>query len=89
MPQTITTGYKALVEAAEREIETLPPEEAVRLSGRELAGTFEGLDDAGHLLLRDVDGRLQTITAGDIFPVATALAPVVNMLRPGAKGQGK
>ena len=26
MPQTITTGYKALVDAAEREIETLPVE---------------------------------------------------------------
>ncbi len=24
MPQTITTGYKALCEAAEREVETLP-----------------------------------------------------------------
>jgi rhodanese-related sulfurtransferase len=35
MPQTITTGYKALVEAAEREIETLPPEEAVKLAGRD------------------------------------------------------
>ena len=28
MPQNITTGYKALLEAAEREIETLPVEEA-------------------------------------------------------------
>ena len=27
MPQTITTGYKALCEAAEREVETLPTEE--------------------------------------------------------------
>ena len=35
MPQTITTGYKALVEAAEREIETLPVEEAVKLHGRD------------------------------------------------------
>ena len=35
MPQTITTGYNALCEAAEREIETLPPEEAVTLSGRD------------------------------------------------------
>ncbi len=33
MPQTITTGYKALVDAAEREIETLPVEEAVKLAG--------------------------------------------------------
>jgi rhodanese-related sulfurtransferase len=35
MPQTITTGYKALCEAAEREIETLPVEEAVKFAGRE------------------------------------------------------
>jgi len=34
MPQTITTGYKALVDAAEREIETLPAAEAVKLAGR-------------------------------------------------------
>jgi rhodanese-related sulfurtransferase len=33
MPQTITTGYKALVDAAEREIETLPVEEAIKLAG--------------------------------------------------------
>lgn len=35
MPQTITTGYKALCEAAEREIETLPTEAAVKLAGRD------------------------------------------------------
>ena len=35
MPQTITTGYKALVEAAEREIETLPVEDAIKLAGRD------------------------------------------------------
>ena len=35
MPQTITTGYKALVDAAEREIETLPVEEAIALAGRD------------------------------------------------------
>jgi rhodanese-related sulfurtransferase len=34
MPQNITTGYKALCEAAEREVETIPPEEAVKLAGR-------------------------------------------------------
>ena len=33
MPQRITTGYKALCEAAEREIETLPVEEAIKLVG--------------------------------------------------------
>jgi rhodanese-related sulfurtransferase len=35
MPQTITTGYKALVEAAEREIETLPIEQAIKLAGND------------------------------------------------------
>jgi rhodanese-related sulfurtransferase len=35
MPQTITTGYKALVEAAERQIETLPTEEAIKLAGND------------------------------------------------------
>ena len=35
MPQTITTGYKALCEAAERDIETLPTEEAIKLAGRD------------------------------------------------------
>jgi len=35
MPQTITTGYKALVEAAERDIETLPAAAAIKLAGRD------------------------------------------------------
>jgi len=35
MPQTITTGYRALVDAANSEVETLPTEEAVRLVGRD------------------------------------------------------
>jgi len=35
MPQTITTGYRALCEAAEREIVTLPVEAAIKLVGRE------------------------------------------------------
>ena len=35
MPQTITTSAKSLVEAAEREVETLPAEEAIKLHGRD------------------------------------------------------
>jgi rhodanese-related sulfurtransferase len=35
MPQTITTGIKPLLEAANREIETIPAEEAVKLAGRD------------------------------------------------------
>ena len=33
MVQTITTGYKALCEAAEREVETLPVEQAIARAG--------------------------------------------------------
>jgi rhodanese-related sulfurtransferase len=35
MPQTITHGYKALVEEANRKIETIPAAEAVALHGRD------------------------------------------------------
>jgi rhodanese-related sulfurtransferase len=35
MPQKITTGYRALVDAAVREIETLPIEDALKLQGRD------------------------------------------------------
>jgi rhodanese-related sulfurtransferase len=35
MPQTITTGFRALLDAAEREIETLSVEEAIALHGRD------------------------------------------------------
>ena len=33
MPQNITTGYRALVDAANKEVETLPTEEAIKLAG--------------------------------------------------------
>ena len=54
MPQTITTGIATLVAAAEREIETLPVEEALKLHGR---------DDVVFVDLRDIrelqrDGRV-------------------------------
>jgi rhodanese-related sulfurtransferase len=35
MPQTITMGFRALLDAAEREIETLSVEEAAKLHGRD------------------------------------------------------
>ena len=35
MPQTITTGYKALLDAAEKEIETLSVDDAAKLHGRD------------------------------------------------------
>ena len=45
MPQKITTGFRALVDAAEREIETLPVEDAIALHGR---------DDVTFIDIRDV-----------------------------------
>ena len=38
----------------------------VRLPGRELSGRFQGLDEAGRLLLEQ-PGGLMTITAGEVF----------------------
>jgi rhodanese-related sulfurtransferase len=45
MPQQITTHVRALVEAAEREIETMPVQEAIQLHGR---------DDTVFVDLRDI-----------------------------------
>jgi BirA family transcriptional regulator, biotin operon repressor / biotin---[acetyl-CoA-carboxylase] ligase len=42
----------------------------VRLPNAEISGRFEALDERGRLLLRLPDGTVQTITAGDVFPVA-------------------
>jgi BirA family biotin operon repressor/biotin-[acetyl-CoA-carboxylase] ligase len=45
----------------------------VRLpKNREFVGRAEALDERGQLLLRLADGTLQTITAGDVFPVAAS-----------------
>jgi BirA family biotin operon repressor/biotin-[acetyl-CoA-carboxylase] ligase len=71
----IRTDWLTCVTGLGREI-------TVRLNGRDLNGHFEGLDDSGRLILRLADGRLQTITAGDVFPVAER-APVVSLLHRG------
>jgi BirA family biotin operon repressor/biotin-[acetyl-CoA-carboxylase] ligase len=47
-----------------------------RLGARELTGRFETLDEAGRLLLRLPDGKLETIAAGEVFPVASAASAV-------------
>src|SRR5262245_837828 len=44
----------------------------VRLPDRTLAGTFEAIDDEGALLLRRPDGAREAISAGDVFPLASA-----------------
>jgi BirA family transcriptional regulator, biotin operon repressor / biotin---[acetyl-CoA-carboxylase] ligase len=41
----------------------------VRLPGRELTGKFENLNDQGHLMLRLRDGRVETISAGEVFGI--------------------
>ncbi len=42
----------------------------VRLSARELAGRFQGLDEAGHLLLEQ-DNGVTKITAGEVFGIGS------------------
>jgi BirA family biotin operon repressor/biotin-[acetyl-CoA-carboxylase] ligase len=41
----------------------------VKLPDREMCGHCEGLDERGRLLLRIADGSVQTIAAGEVFPV--------------------
>ena len=43
----------------------------VRLPEREFAGRFEGLDEAGHLLVREAVG-VTTVTAGEVFGLGGA-----------------
>jgi len=54
MPQKITTGFRALVDAAEREIETLTVEEAIAQHGRDEV-TFVDLRDPREL---EREGRI-------------------------------
>ena len=48
----------------------------VRLGARDLTGRFETLDEAGRLMLRLADGTIETIAAGEVFPVAPATTAV-------------
>jgi BirA family transcriptional regulator, biotin operon repressor / biotin---[acetyl-CoA-carboxylase] ligase len=41
----------------------------VRLAGRETTGNFYTVDEAGRLIVRSPDGRLETIAAGEVFPL--------------------
>jgi BirA family transcriptional regulator, biotin operon repressor / biotin---[acetyl-CoA-carboxylase] ligase len=44
----------------------------VRLPAKELAGSFQGLDEAGHLLLRLADGRVEAVSSGEVFALSAA-----------------
>lgn len=44
----------------------------VRLPDRIIAGTFDAIDPGGALVLRHRDGSRETISAGDVFPLAAA-----------------
>jgi BirA family transcriptional regulator, biotin operon repressor / biotin---[acetyl-CoA-carboxylase] ligase len=46
----------------------------VRLPDRELVGRCETIDVSGRLLLRLADGSLETIAAGDVFPLGDEVA---------------
>ena len=54
MPQNITTGYRALVDAAQRDIKTLSVEQAIALHGRDDV-TFVDIRDIREL---DREGRV-------------------------------
>ncbi len=60
----------------------------VRLAERETTGRFEAIDEAGRLILRLGDGRRETITAGEVFPVLggrlEGRAPDLTAAGPGA-----
>ena len=42
----------------------------VRLPAKELAGQFQGLDEAGHLLLRLADGSVEAVSSGEVFALS-------------------
>jgi BirA family biotin operon repressor/biotin-[acetyl-CoA-carboxylase] ligase len=44
----------------------------VTVADRTIEGRFEGLDAVGRLLLRRPDGTVETVTAGEVFPLAAA-----------------
>jgi BirA family biotin operon repressor/biotin-[acetyl-CoA-carboxylase] ligase len=45
----------------------------VRLTDRELAGRFHGLDEAGRLLLAQDGGAIETIAAGEVFSLGAGV----------------
>jgi BirA family biotin operon repressor/biotin-[acetyl-CoA-carboxylase] ligase len=65
-----SAGFAAIRADWLKHVSGLGREITVRLAGSAFHGDFEGLDEAGRLMLRRPDGKLQIITAGDIFPAA-------------------
>jgi BirA family biotin operon repressor/biotin-[acetyl-CoA-carboxylase] ligase len=61
-------GFAPVREAWLKRAQGLGLPAVVRLPDRELHGRFVALDDSGALLLEMPDGRVQTVTAGDVFP---------------------
>ncbi|MEX0751647.1 MAG: biotin--[acetyl-CoA-carboxylase] ligase, partial [Xanthobacteraceae bacterium] len=48
----------------------------VRLPAKEIAGRFQALDECGRLLLRLPDGRIETISAGEVFAIGQPDQPL-------------
>jgi BirA family biotin operon repressor/biotin-[acetyl-CoA-carboxylase] ligase len=59
----------------------------VRLPERELAGRFEGLDEAGRLLLQTA-GAVMPITAGEVFAFPAPIPPLKGEVRTAEGGSG-
>jgi len=53
----------------------------VRMADRELVGQFEGIDEAGHLVLELSDGGKQTVAAGDVVALEPSGSPPAPLRR--------
>ena len=60
----------------------------VRLPEREFAGRFEGLDEAGRLLVREAGG-VTTVTAGEVFGFSSSIPPLKGEGRTAESGSGR
>jgi BirA family biotin operon repressor/biotin-[acetyl-CoA-carboxylase] ligase len=61
------SGFLPIREAWLARAEGLGHRIRARLPGEEATGVFEGIDHDGALVLREQQGRLRTIAAGDVF----------------------
>jgi BirA family biotin operon repressor/biotin-[acetyl-CoA-carboxylase] ligase len=67
------TGFAAIRAAWLARARGLGEPIRVRLAERETTGAFDTIDEAGRLVLRAVDGSLEAIAAGEVFPLAVTL----------------